>query len=235
MKLAIFDIDGTLTDTNSIDDDCFLEAFRDALALTGINTNWHEYPHTTDSGIVLNVFEERYGREPRAEEINKLQQHFFGLMKEQCALDATLFAEIKGAAAAFNRLRKEEGWAVAIATGCWRESAVLKLKAAQIDFDEIPAGFAEDAISREEILRTAMQKSLAQYGQSEFEKIVSLGDGLWDVRAAARLNLPFVGVAVGEKKALLHQAGARHVLEDFTDYALLLKYLDEAEVPSQRG
>jgi len=40
MNLAIFDIDGTLTETNAVDEICFVQAFADAHAITEINTNW---------------------------------------------------------------------------------------------------------------------------------------------------------------------------------------------------
>ena len=45
VKLAIFDIDGTLTDTNSVDDGCFVKALSEAHAITEINTDWATY-HT---------------------------------------------------------------------------------------------------------------------------------------------------------------------------------------------
>jgi hypothetical protein len=34
-QLAIFDIDGTLTDTNAVDDECYLRAVSDVLDLDG--------------------------------------------------------------------------------------------------------------------------------------------------------------------------------------------------------
>jgi hypothetical protein len=69
MNLAIFDIDGTLTDTNGVDDRCFIESLALALAITGIDTDWAGYPHTTDSGIMLRIFQERFGRGPVPDEI----------------------------------------------------------------------------------------------------------------------------------------------------------------------
>ncbi|MCA1593164.1 MAG: methyltransferase domain-containing protein [Acidobacteria bacterium] len=233
MKLAVFDIDGTLTGTDSVDGECFVRALEEAHAIRGVNTNWAEYPHTTDSGIVLHIFRERFGRDPDAGELIKLQNHFVELLREQRSQDATLFAEVPGAAAALQKLRQDALWGVALATGCWRASALLKLEAAGIEHDHLPAAFAEEGVSREEILRAAISKAHSRYGCARFEKVVSVGDGVWDVRAASRLELSFLGVGSGEREALLRRAGASHVIADFTDFARLTQALNGAEVPVQ--
>lgn len=231
MKLAIFDIDGTLTNTNSVDNECFLKALSEAHAITGINTDWATYPHTTDSGITLQIFQEKFGRDPEDAELDKFKSCFVNMLIEQYESNSSSFTEIAGASVALSRLKRESDWAVAIATGCWRESALLKLRAAQIDIDGIPAAFAEDGLSREEILQSAVSQSLEQHRLSSFARTVSIGDGLWDVRTARLLNFAFLGVAGGERAAILDRAGAKHVIEDFADYCRLLTFLNEAEIP----
>jgi len=232
MKLAIFDIDGTLTNTNSVDDECFVKALAETLSITEIDTDWATYPHTTDSGITLHVFQEKFGRSPDETELGRFKCRFVNMLGEQYQSNSKGFAEIASASVALNRLKRESDWAVAIATGSWRESALLKLRAARIDIDGIPAAYAEDGLSRGEILQAAVSQSLEQYRLSGFGKIVSIGDGLWDVRAARRLNFTFLGVGGGESAAMLHQAGAKHVIEDFADYGQFVRFLNEAEVPT---
>jgi len=232
MKLAIFDIDGTLTNTNSVDDECFVKALSEAHAITEIDTDWATYPHTTDSGITLHIFQEKFGRSPAEAELGKFKCCFVNMLSEQYQSKSSSFAEIAGASIALNRLKRESDWAIAIATGCWRESALLKLKAAKIDIDGIPAAYAEDGLSREEILQAAVSQSLEQNQLSSFEKIVSIGDGVWDVRTARRLDFTFLGVGCEESAAMLHQAGAKHVIEDFADYGRLVSFLNEAEIPA---
>ena len=231
MKLAIFDIDGTLTNTNSVDNECFVKAFAEAHAITEIDTDWAAYPHTTDSGITLHIFQENFGRSPVGTELGKFKSCFVNLLVEQYESNSSSFAEIAGAAVALERLQQEPDWAVAIATGCWRESALLKLGAAKIEIDGIPAAYAEDGLSREEILEAAVSQSLERYRLGGFEKIVSVGDGLWDVRTARRLRFSFLGVGRGQSESMLLQAGAKHVIKDFTDYGRLVRFLDEAEIP----
>ena len=231
MKLAIFDIDGTLTNTNSVDDQCFVGSLSEALSITGINMDWATYPHTTDSGITQQIFQERIGRDPEAAELDKLKSSFVSMLSEEYDSNSSGFAAIAGASAALSRLKGESDWAVAIATGCWRESALLKLRAAEIDIDQIPAAFAEDGLSREAILQFAVSRSLEYYRPGSFAKTVSIGDGVWDVRTARSLNFAFLGVGRGASAAKLNRAGAKHVIEDFADYARLVSFLNNAEIP----
>jgi phosphoglycolate phosphatase-like HAD superfamily hydrolase len=231
VKLAIFDIDGTLTNTNSVDDECFVKALSEAHAITEINTDWATYAHTTDSGITLQIFQEKYDRDPEGPELVKFKSCFLDMLREQYHSNPSSFTAIAGAAVALTRLRQEPDWAVAIATGSWRESALLKLRAAKIDIDGIPAGFAEDGLSREEILESAVSHALEQYRLRSFAKTVSIGDGLWDLRTARRLNFGFLGVGCGESAAILERAGAKHVIKDFADYGRLISFLNEAEIP----
>ena len=231
MKLAVFDIDGTLTETNSVDSVCFVQAMADAHAVTGMSTNWGAYTHTTDSFITREVLGERFGRAPDEGELSRFTDRFVSLLEDYRTKDASLFREIGGASDALGRLRREPGWGVAVASGCWRDSGMMKLSAAGLKLDDSPAAFAEDGLSREEILLAAVSRASEFYREGSFERVVSLGDGLWDVRAARNLDFPFVGVARGARAKKLRRAGASHILEDFTDYGRLLRFLTEAEVP----
>lgn len=231
VKLAIFDIDGTLTNTNSVDNECFVKALAETHAITEINTDWATYPHTTDSGITLQIFQEKLGRDPQDPDLDKFKSCFIDMLTKQYHSNSSGFAAIAGASVALSRLKRESDWTVAIATGCWRESALFKLRAAGIDIDGTPAAFAEDGLSREEILQSAVSQSLEQYQLSSFAKTVSIGDGLWDVRTARRLSFTFLGVGCGESAAILDRAGAKHVIEDFANYGRLVSFLNEAEIP----
>jgi len=232
MKLAIFDIDGTLTNTNTVDEECFVSALDEAHSISEIPTDWGQYPNTTDSGITDHIFQEKFGRRPEDAELAKFKGCFVSALTEQYQFNASAFAEIPGASVALNRLRLEPEWAIAIATGCWRESAFLKLRAARIDISGLPASYAEDGLSREEILQAAVSRSLDHYRLSSFGKVVSVGDGVWDVRTAGRLKFSFLGVGSGKSAARLSTAGAKHVIEDFLDYAKLLRLLHSTEIPS---
>jgi phosphoglycolate phosphatase-like HAD superfamily hydrolase len=234
MNLAIFDIDGTLTKTDHIDDICFVQAMTEAFAITDVSTDWAGYSHTTDSAITLDIFKKQFNRAPYESELLKLKSHFVHLLEDYRAKDSSLFAEIAGATTMLRRLNQEPEWIVAIASGGWRTSAALKLKVAGIEADDFPAAFADDGLSREKILQTAISKAERLYRQKHFSRIVSVGDGVWDVRTARNLKIPFLGICAGddaEKK--LRRAGATHFIRDFTNYKQLIYYLTKAEIPQE--
>lgn len=51
MKFVIFDIDGTLTDTKTVDDYCFTIAFNSIFGLDLSNYDWSTLNDVTDWGI----------------------------------------------------------------------------------------------------------------------------------------------------------------------------------------
>ena len=76
MHLVMFDIDGTLTETLKVDEECFVRSFKDVFGLADIDTDWSHYPRTTDSAIFHDVFTSRIGRSPTAQDVSRFRQHF---------------------------------------------------------------------------------------------------------------------------------------------------------------
>jgi phosphoglycolate phosphatase-like HAD superfamily hydrolase len=231
MRLVIFDVDGTLMRSTQLDEACFVRALEEDFGIVGVDTNWLGYTHSTDSGIIREVFERRFGRPPLSAELSRFQQRFLGQLERALRETPGCCDEVPGARAALAALQRHAVWAAAIATGSWRALALRKLHAAGLPVDGFPAAFADDGIAREEILQTAMERARRQYAQPAFQRVVYMGDAVWDVRAAARLRLSFIGIGEQRRAAVLQQEGARRVLRDLSDVDLLLRLLDEAPVP----
>jgi phosphoglycolate phosphatase-like HAD superfamily hydrolase len=231
MNLAIFDVDGTLTNTNDIDALCYVRAVDEEFGIDAAGLDWGDYTFVTDIGITHQMFQERFGRAPSDDEIGRLQGRLLRLLEEAHGISPEAFAEVAGAAVALDWLRRQPDWTVAIATGCWQRSARMKLRAARIAADEIPAAFCEDGHSREEVVQAALARALEARRVDTFERVVSIGDGVWDVTTAVRLNLPFVGVRIDGREGALRRRGVTHVVRDYTDTEALLRSLREAQVP----
>jgi phosphoglycolate phosphatase-like HAD superfamily hydrolase len=231
MKLVVFDLDGTLTATSAVDESCFVQAFADSLAIHHLSTNWLDYDHATDSAVTSQAFQTHFGRKPESTEISKVVERFVELLSGHHDLDSALFAEIPGALAFLAELHENPEWGIALATGGWKRSAEFKIRAAGLPLAKFPAAFAEDGPSREAIVQTAIDRASAWYQCREFERIVSVGDAVWDVRTARQLKLPFLGVADEPRATLLRENGARHVVEHFLDPARCLQLLGDAIVP----
>jgi phosphoglycolate phosphatase-like HAD superfamily hydrolase len=231
MKLVIFDIDGTLTQTSHVDEICFTRAFADTHGIEVLADHWSDCPHVSDSGVTQHLFQYYFGRDPRDHESGVIKQRLVDLLEEHHRLDQSYFTEIPRAAETFNRLVEGRGWVKAIATGCWQPSAEVKLRAASIDYQGVPGGFAEDGVARESIVGAAISRSRVSYRRENFDRIVSVGDGVWDVNTAARLGLAFIGVAGGARAEMLREGGAKHVIPDFEDADRFFECLEEAEAP----
>lgn len=227
-KLVIFDVDGTLVGSYELEGDCFVAAFHDALGITGIDRDWARYDHVTDPGIAAQIIRERKGREASADEIARLQAAFRARLTEAAGRDGA-FAAIHGAAGLLATLRARTDWALALATGAWREAALFKIGRAGLDVDGLPAAYGEDGPSRQGIVSAAIARARKQTGVDNFERMVCLGDGTWDVHTATGLGLPCIGIGTGVRAEGLGTAGASRVFPDFTNLETVLDALEDAD------
>jgi phosphoglycolate phosphatase-like HAD superfamily hydrolase len=224
MHLIMFDIDGTLTETMKVDEECFVRSFKDVFGFADIDTDWSHYPRTTDSGVFEDVFTSRIGRSPSAEDVSRFRQHFIQLLA--AALSQSPFAPVAGADRLLSRLAQSSSHRVSLATGGWRDSARLKMANAGMCFDDYPAASADDALDRESIMRLSRQRAAERYGES-FACTVYVGDGVWDARACRSVGIPFIGIGTRSRATRLSAEGAVCVFPDFSDVDLFLRNLYE--------
>lgn len=164
--MAVFDIDGTLTRTTDVDDTCFVRALREIFALADFDTDWANYPHATDEGLLHEIVTRRRGHAPTPDERAAMRARFFDLLAARRD-DGASYQPAPGAAAFVAALRRA-GWAVALATGAWRASARIKLEAAGLGAwlgdgpESLPLATADDHVSRAGIVRRAIARALAR-------------------------------------------------------------------------
>lgn len=230
MNLAIFDVDGTLLDNRACENACYAAALRDVLNLPTLDTEWDKYEHVSDAGIAVEAFRRRFGADPTSEQLSATITRFVALLEAACHANSSAITPIGGAAQIL-RAVAEQGWGVAIATGAWRRAAEFKLAVAGVDCTDVPLATSEDGPARAAIIANARSLAEQRHGVDRFFRLVSVGDATWDVRAARVLNIPFVGVGSGVRAERLHAAGARVVLEDFSDRARTFDALEQADVP----
>src|SRR5919201_1731352 len=174
MRLVIFDIDGTLTQTMKADEECFVRSLAEVCGFDDVSTDWSRYKHATDSGIFHEIHQVRTGRPPSPIEISRFRQHFVGLLA-RISYDAP-FTAVEGAPRLLSHLADSAEHRVALATGAWRDSARLKMASAGLCYDDYPAASSDDAFDRESLIRLSMQKATGRYGRSG--NTGYLGDGV---------------------------------------------------------
>ncbi len=229
MNLAVFDIDGTLLNNLAGEDACYAQALREQLVLADLDTDWARYEHVSDDGIATEAYARAYGCAPTAVLRAATIDRFVALLRAAHVSSAPLVA-LRGAHEVLAAL-PARGWAVALATGAWRRAAEYKLAAAGLPVADVPLATSEDGPARVAIVRSAIARAQAQWGVPEFARVVAIGDGVWDVRAAQALHLPFAGVGVGPSVDRLRGAGASHIIADYADLAGTLRVFDQVQVP----
>lgn len=230
MKLVMFDMDGTLTDSFSLDENCYVRAIEQALGLADVVTEWETYTHTSASYCLNEIVRRARGSIPSPAESRAVQTRMVEIMDEIHRNKRRKTVEIPGAAACVRALR-ETGYAVAIASGDWELTARHKLASAGIPFETLPSAFCDCAHARAEIMRTALARAAKHHRCEEFERVVYVGDGAWDVRACRELGWPLVGIGADSAGHRLRALGASHVLADYRDFAAVLAAIENAVVP----
>jgi hypothetical protein len=80
-KIVVFDIDATLTNTNHVDGFLFEKAILDTLQICSIDTDWHNYKYSTDTGILNEIVQLKLGRDPTYNEIEAIKNKFVSYQK----------------------------------------------------------------------------------------------------------------------------------------------------------
>lgn len=216
MLLVLFDLDGTLTESFALDATVFLDTVRKTFGFHDISEDWASYRHVTGAGVLREIFEARLGRPPTHEEVGRVQSRLIASLRVGIE-EAGGIKPIPGAVEMLMRLvGSPSEYAVALASGNWAAVARLLLDSAGLRADGVPAAYSDDATTREDICRLARQRAEEQHGRT-FERVVYVGDGTWDVRAAEALGYGFVGIGRGAAAAKLREAGAAEVRPDFQD------------------
>lgn len=234
MKLAIFDIDGTLTRTTHVDDLSLAAGFGKFLGVHLPRVDWFEFGTSTDQGLCLAACRRYLNREPTDAEIARARELFLHELRARIRADRSLCECVPGAKAVFGHLQRA-GWGLGVASGAWEQSARTKLEFAGVELPPIPATFSfahadRRPAEREEIVGSTINMLLGE-APRHTASIVYIGDGVWDARASRALGIGFVGLRHDGEEAGLRAEGAGAILPNFLDVERLLHSLDRATVP----
>ncbi|WP_196888745.1 HAD family hydrolase [Aureivirga sp. CE67] len=212
MKLIIFDIDGTLTDSIPI----YKKIYREMISEIGIkefNADFDNYKHHSDSFIAKEIFETATGENFTKEKLEELEEIMYSKIIN---FD---FEEIKGAKKLIENLQANSHIAICYATGSLEKTAKYRLKSIGIRFEKEQLVGSNNFYSREEIVSQAIENAKKFYDVEDFEQIISVGDGLWDLKTAQNLNIDFIGIGNVNKQKMLENGMTKH-FEDLTNFEI---------------
>lgn len=192
MDAIIFDIDGTLLHSVEADEMLLTRAIHATIDNAMIRPAYGDYAHMSDAGILAGVLEDNAIDTSSGIGV-EIKRHFIQLLVEYVDTNGP-FPAFPGSRDYVQRFIASTDHEVGIATGCWRDSAILKLESAGLGALGVPIATSDDAMDRIGI----MQHALSQM-PGEFSSVTYYGDGEWDRRATAELGWNFVpvGAALG--------------------------------------
>ncbi|SNR17303.1 HAD family hydrolase [Tenacibaculum jejuense] len=212
-NLIVFDIDDTLTSSEKKHTDSLLFAM-DNMGIKNVDTDWRNYANATDSYIVKTNFERVFQKDFSLELLKDFEKvmtdHFVTYPDSK---------EVLGAKKIVDFFEKETNYGVCFATGSLFQPALLKLEQAGIIFSEEVLETSNQIYTREGIVSSAIDKAKKYYNVTDFDHIISFGDGLWDVTTAENLGLHFVGVNKRNVEDFKKQKVLYHI-EDWTSFDL---------------
>ncbi|MEM6966252.1 MAG: HAD hydrolase-like protein [Bacteroidota bacterium] len=228
-KLIIFDIDGTLLYSNKIDSQCFADTYQQIYNKVFPTIDWAEYPHVSDDTIFKTVIKDHFKRVPDESEMEQFKNAFVHLIQTKRKIRPQDFREVKNSRKTVELLLADSCYEVGIATGGWRQPAMVKLQHIKVPTDTLHMSFADGNPTREAIIQGVFEQTDAL--KLQFEKIVYVGDAPWDVRTTRNMNLPFVGVRREGDFDKLRKLGADTIIADYSNFDQFLEAIETAEVP----
>lgn len=186
MLNVIFDVDGTLVDSDALDGKLFLQAVGDVLGEVTFRDDWVDYPHVSDAGILADILHDN-GFAPGTGLEQKVRDRFGALISS--ALSEAPCQALPGAPEVTAQLATRSQTALGVATGGWGHTARAKLVSAGFNTGAWTIASSDDHHERTSIMRACLAR-LPEKG----ERTVYFGDGLWDLRACEDLGWAFVGV-----------------------------------------
>ncbi|MGX1548332.1 HAD family hydrolase [Streptomyces adustus] len=205
-RAAVFDVDGTLVDSNHLHVVAWWEAFRQA----GHQVPTHAIHRAVGLGsedlVTRLLGEETAGAE--TEDLTLAHKVLYAQYFERlCALP--------GAARLLRRL-SDDGWTVVLATSASGEELSALRQAIDAD-DAITATASADDVAEGKPAAEPVEQALKLAGVPA-EHAVFVGDTVWDMQAGSRANVQCVALLCGGiPRTDLEQAGADAVFDDPAD------------------
>ncbi|MFQ5933940.1 MAG: HAD family hydrolase [Dehalococcoidia bacterium] len=217
-KLLLFDVDQTILSTGGGDRKALNIAFEE---MYGIRDGFQEieFAGRMDLSIVGDAFR-KWGVDGAddPEAMYRFRDAYVEVL-EEVLKEWSKGREYPGVRDLLERLAGREDVGLGLATGNFRESALVKLRRFGLDGFFIEGGFGGDSTNRGEVVALAIQRCQAALGTVyPKENVYVIGDSPRDIQAGRDNGVMTVAVATGySTQEQLLQCGPTHLFPDLSD------------------
>ena len=222
--LVLFDIDGTLLDTQEAGVLAYVEAGREVF---GAEFSFVDIP--LQGKLDHENYAEAVAR--HCEGVDHLEhearfRRAYGEALGRIADERGGFPPCAGIASLLDRLHEDDRFEVGLLTGNWEDTGRLKIRRAGLEDDRFTCNaFADDGGHRDDLVPVARQAFHSRHGRMP-ERIVVIGDTPRDIRCALAGNAVALGVGTGIFTAdRLRSEGAALAVETLQDTGGIVAWL----------
>lgn len=217
-RLYLFDIDGTLISTGGAGSGAMKAAFaalwRRADGFDGI-----EFSGRTDRALLKEALVAAKLDDDFEDQLRRFKRAY--LRRLPTTLRAYEGRVLPGVVECLDALSTDDGAALAVGTGNFRNGARMKLDYYGIGRYFSAGGFGDHVEDRALMIESGIRAARRQHGA--FATVFVIGDTIHDMTAAKANNAVAVGVTTGPaSESILSQAGADIVLANLADAPRLL-------------
>lgn len=225
MKLLLFDIDGTLLQTNGAGTRAANRAFEKIYGIKEAMTRI-DAAGKTDPIILKEIFMNELNRDLFHEEAKELYKLYIPFLEEETGKSETTV--MPGIPELLENLSPRKDMVLGVATGNIEEGAWIKLRSAGLDNHFKLGGFGSDSHSREHLILKALDRAKNHTDHpAEFEKIFVIGDTPYDINHGRAAGAVTVGVATGSySRAQLEEHNPDHIFDDLNNLEMVLRVFE---------
>ena len=237
MRLALFDIDGTLVSLGGAARDAFLRALAETVGRDcvsdGVSFGGKTDPQIARELLARNGVDEDGMERAIAETVSRYLVHF-----ERDLPRAQGARLLPGVRELLEALGRREDVATALLTGNVEQGARLKLDFFDLGrhFDFTVSAFGSDHHDRYELPAIVLERARKRFGSHVAgNDLVILGDSEHDVLCGRAVGARALAVATGwTPAAALHSHGPHRLFVDFSDTEMVVRaILEEAPCPAR--
>ena len=230
MKIALFDIDGTLVWTHGAGRRAMRRALEDAVGAAGPLE--HRYDGKTDKQIVREALRhEGFGDEDVDARMDEILDSYIEQLAAELDVEPHVAVLLPGVAAVLDAVEASDDIVLGLLTGNLMVGAEQKLRAVGVNPGRFMVGaFGSDHELRHELPAIAQARASAYLGvHVPSGACVIIGDTPTDVACARPIGARAIAVATGSfDLAALIACGADAVFSDLCDTAAVLRAISDA-------